>query len=192
MEQKFFHFSFIILFWVLIVIRMYYHRQSIKYGGKRDYKEKRLIRVILAVPFVYFLIKYMISPESLAFADFDVSPWLQWLGLGLGILTIPLTVWIHVHLGINFSSVLHVHEKHTLANTGPYKWVRHPMYTVLFMHFLAILLLTKNLLMGGVPLLILVLVVAGRLKNEEKLMLETFGDEYRQYMSRTWRFVPGF
>lgn len=44
--------------------------------------------------------------------------------------------------------------------------------------------------MGGVPILILALVVAGRLHNEEKLMLETFGEEYRRYTSRTGRFLP--
>lgn len=174
-----------------MVIRAYYHRQAIKYGGKQNFKENRLIRIIIAVPLVYFLARYMINPEFLGFANFNIYPPLQWLGLVLGILTIPLTIWIHIHLGKNFSSCLHVREGHYLVTTGPYKWVRHPMYTVLMMHFIAILFLTKNWLMGGVPIFILLLVVIGRIKNEEGLMIETFGDEYRQYMSHTGRFLPG-
>lgn len=144
MEQQFFHVSFIILFAVLMAIRAYYHRQAIKYGGKVEFKEKRLIRAVIAVPFVYFLVRYMVDPGFLALADFYIPIWLQWLGFVLGVLSILLTIWIHVNLGINFSSVLHVREKHTLITSGPYKWVRHPMYTVLFIHFLSILFLTKN------------------------------------------------
>jgi len=191
MEQRFFHLSFVVLFILLMVIRGYYHRQSIKYGGKAEFKENKWIRIVIAVPLVYFLVRYMIEPEFLAWADFSIYVWLQWLGLVLGVLSIFLTVWIHVNLSINFSSLLHVREGHTLVTTGPYKWVRHPMYTVLFVHFLSILLLTRNWIIGLVPIVIFVLVVAGRLKNEEKLMTETFGDEYRRYMEHTGRFLPG-
>ena len=173
-----------------MVIRAYYHRQAIKYGGKQNFKENRLVRLIIAVPFVYFLVRYMANPEFLSWADLEISDWLQWLGLILGIITIPLSVWIHIHLGKNFSSCLHVREGHYLVTTGPYKWVRHPMYTVLLMNFLAILLLTKNWLIGGVPILILCLVVAGRLKHEEKLMQDTFGEEYNRYKLSTGKFLP--
>ena len=62
---------------------------------------------------------------------------------------------------------------------GPYHWVRHPMYTVLYMHLFAVLLLTRNWLIGGVFLLAMTLIIAQRLKREEATMIETFGDTYR-------------
>ncbi len=175
-----------------MAIRAYYHRRAVKYGGKAEFKEKRFMRAVLAIPAVYFMVRYMVDPGFLAWAGFNIPTWFQWLGLVLGILSIPLTVWVHINLGINFSSVLHIREKHTLITSGPYAWIRHPMYTVLFIHFLGILLMTKNWLMGGVPILALVLIVAVRLRNEEGLMLDTFGDEYRRYMHRTGRFLPKF
>ena len=64
------------------------------------------------------------------------------------------------------------------------------MYTVLFMHFLGILFLTENLFIGGATLAGFIVIIAIRLKNEEKLMLETFGDEYRRYIENTGRFLP--
>ena len=148
------------------------------------------MRIVFAVPLVYFMVRYMISPSYLAWGDMAFPISLQWSGLGLGVLSIVLTIWIHVHLGKNFSSLLHVREGHTLITSGPYRWVRHPMYTVLFIHFMAIWFLTMNWMIGAIPAVILVLVVAGRINNEENLMIETFGDEYRQYMSRTGRFLP--
>ena len=66
---------------------------------------------------------------------------------------------------------------------GPYHWVRHPMYTVLYMHLFAVLLLTRNWLIGGVFLLAMTLIIAQRLKREEATMIETFGDTYRAHAS---------
>src|SRR3989344_2189914 len=108
MGQEFFHRSFIIIFVVLMGIRAYYHRQSIKYGGKAEFREKRFMRIVFAVPLVYFMVRYMISPSYLAWGDMAFPISLQWSGLGLGVLSIVLTIWIHVHLGKNFSSLLHV------------------------------------------------------------------------------------
>lgn len=64
------------------------------------------------------------------------------------------------------------------------------MYTLLFMHTMAILLLTKNWFVGGVLLITLTLVVTPRLKNEEVSMIEKFGDGYREYMKHTGQFLP--
>jgi protein-S-isoprenylcysteine O-methyltransferase Ste14 len=73
---------------------------------------------------------------------------------------------------------------------GPYRWMRHPMYTALFLLGVGFLLLTSNWAVG-VPLIIaLPILVAVRVGNEEALMIEQFGDEYRAYMQQTGRFLP--
>jgi len=190
MGQEFFHRSFIILFSVLMGIRTYYHRRSVKYGGKAEFKEKRFLRLVFGIPLAYFVVRYAINPQYLGWGEMNIAPWLQWLGWSLGIMSVILTFWVHRHLGINFSSVLHVREKHTLITSGPYKWVRHPMYTALFISFLANWLLTKNWVIGAIPLIALVVVIVYRIKKEESLMLRTFGEEYRNYMSSTGRFLP--
>lgn len=192
MDQKFFHFSFIILFTALMAIRAYYHRLSVKYGGRAEFREKKFLRGVVSLPFIFILVVFMFDPRFLYFARVDMPDWLQWLGFTLGATSIFLTIWVHANLGVNFSSILHVREKHTLSTSGPYKWVRHPMYTVLFMHFLGILFLTENLLIGGAIISVFIFVISKRLKNEEKLMLDTFGEEYRQYMSQTGLFFPKF
>lgn len=53
-----------------------------------------------------------------------------------------------------------------------------------------ILLLTRNWLVGGVPLVGLCVIVLLRVQCEERMMIEKFGDAYREYMKRTGRFVP--
>lgn len=74
--------------------------------------------------------------------------------------------------------------------SGPYRYVRHPMYTALFHSMWAILLLTRNWLVGGVPLVGLCVIVLLRIQREERAMVDNFGDAYREYMKRTGRFLP--
>lgn len=71
-----------------------------------------------------------------------------------------------------------------------YDYMRHPMYTALFLSMAAILLLTRNWLVGGVPLVGLCVIVLLRVEREERVMIEKFGDAYRDYMKRTGRFLP--
>ena len=114
----------------------------------------------------------------------------QWAGLILGTTSIPLIGWVQIALGSNFSTTLHVRQDHDLVTQGPYRWIRHPMYTVLFVHLTALLLLSANWFIGGVPLLAFLLIVATRLKNEERVMAEKFGPAYQDYMGRSGRFLP--
>jgi protein-S-isoprenylcysteine O-methyltransferase Ste14 len=97
---------------------------------------------------------------------------------------------VHTALGDNFSTTLHLRENHTLVTDGPYRWIRHPMYTVLYVHLIGIFLLTGNWLIGGVYFLALSLIIVFRLNREEATMVEKFGDQYRQYMEQTGRFLP--
>jgi protein-S-isoprenylcysteine O-methyltransferase Ste14 len=68
--------------------------------------------------------------------------------------------------------------------------VHHPMYTALFLLGVGFLLLTANWAVGVPLIVVLPILVSVRIGNEEALMIEKFGDEYRAYMQRTGRFLP--
>ena len=193
MNQSFFHTSFIVIFVTMLFVRMYYQYQAKRTRGKVEFKEGTLhvgIRAVLGAPLIIALFAYMFQPSILARWQFALPEWLQWVGVVLGVASIPLIIWNHRALGSNFASTLHVREEHTLATTGPYRWVRHPMYTIIFIHLFAILLLTANWFVGGVLLGPLILIVALRVQNEENVMIEKFGDQYLNYIQSTGRFLP--
>jgi protein-S-isoprenylcysteine O-methyltransferase Ste14 len=188
-----FHLSFVIVFLSFTAIRAYFHKKAVQSRGPVEYKEGRLhtaLRLIIGIPFMLALLIYMVRPGWFTWAALPLQGWGQWAGLILGTTSIPLILWVQVALGNNFSTTLHVRQEHTLVTQGPYRWVRHPMYTVLFVHLVALLLLSANWFIGGVPLLAFTLIVAARLKNEEHLMAEKFGPAYQDYMRRTGRFLP--
>jgi protein-S-isoprenylcysteine O-methyltransferase Ste14 len=193
MNQMFFHIVFVVVFTSFTIIRMIYHRKASQTRGKVEYKEGRLnlaLRLIFGIPFILLLFVYMFNPGILSWAQFTLPEWAQWLGVVLGIASIPLIWWVQWALGSNFATTLHVREEHTLVTHGPYRWVRHPMYTVLYILEVAILLLTANWFLGGVLLIGQTVVIVNRINNEEKVMIEKFGDEYRAYIHRTGRFLP--
>ena len=99
-------------------------------------------------------------------------------------------VWTHRTLGRNWSGILEVREDHRLVTSGPYRWVRHPMYSVFFIFCFAQLVISANALVGMIGLSTLSYFYLRRVHDEEAMMIEQFGDAYRQYMGRTGRLVP--
>jgi protein-S-isoprenylcysteine O-methyltransferase Ste14 len=193
MEQTFFHLVFVFVFLAFTGIRMAYHRLAMQSRGKVEFREGNLhtaLRLVTGIPFMIALVAYMFRPSLLDWAKLSVPAWAQWLGVVLGLASVPLLWWVHSALRENFSTTLHLRAEHTLITHGPYRWVRHPMYAVLYIHMLAVFLLTANWFIGGAFLAALTLIIAARLRNEEATMVEKFGDQYRQYMRRTGRFLP--
>jgi protein-S-isoprenylcysteine O-methyltransferase Ste14 len=133
---------------------------------------------------------YFFAPRWVAWADFPMPEWMRWVGLVLGYANLPLLWWIEATLGKNFNTTLHLREGHTLVTNGPYRWVRHPMYTSLYILVVAIFLASANWLVGLPGLISLTIILLNRLSREEALMLEQFGDTYRAYMQRTGRLFP--
>lgn len=188
-----FHLAFVALYVTFFGIRSYYLRRAQQSRGEVSYIEgrtHRTLRLIVGIPYMLALAGYMVWPSLLGWAAFPLPDWARWTGLLLGLACVALIVWIQRALGANFDVTLHVRTEHTLVTAGPYRWVRHPMYTVLLLFELAMLLLTANWFVNGIPLIALIIIIATRVRREEAVMLNTFGEAYRRYMERTGRFLP--
>lgn len=96
----------------------------------------------------------------------------------------------HCDLGVNWSVTLEVRQQHQLVTRGVYQRVRHPMYTALFLYSLGQMLALPNWVAGPSCLATFGILFFCRLRAEENMMLDTFGDDYRDYMLRTKRIVP--
>ena len=97
----------------------------------------------------------------------------------------------HRALGRFWSVSLDVREQHVLMTRGIYRYVRHPMYVAFWLWAIAQALLLPNWVAGFAAIVGFGVLFFDRLPREEKLMLETFGDDYREYMARTNRLIPG-
>jgi protein-S-isoprenylcysteine O-methyltransferase Ste14 len=136
------------------------------------------------------IIAHLYSPISMPWAIMSLPVWLRWLGVALSLPALLLFLWVLWALGPNFSTSLVVRNHHTLVMHGPYRWVRHPMYGVFCLLWLAFMLLSANWFIGVTGLAAYGITMAIRTPSEETMMLERFGNEYRRYMERTGRFLP--
>ena len=115
---------------------------------------------------------------------------LFWVGLATEIAAIWLFWRSHADLGRNFSAKLVIREKHDLVTGGVYRLIRHPMYASFLLWSFGQLLLLPNWMTGLAGLLGFCVLYFPRIGREEELMVETFGQQYRQYMLRTKRLLP--
>jgi len=111
-----------------------------------------------------------------------------------GTLVFAVALWLfylaHQSLGRNFSVSLDVREGHVLISKGIYGIIRHPMYSAFWLWAIAQFLLLPNWVAGAAGILGFGILYLGRVQQEERLMLDTFGDDYRIYMNNTARIIP--
>ena len=154
-----------------------------------DGREKLLVATQatgqLLLPAVY------VFTDQPAFANYMFQPIFAWIGCAIFVLGLYLFYRAHADLGRSWSATLVIRERHRLVTGGIYRSVRHPMYSAFLAWAVAQALLLPNWIAGPAGLIGFGLLFFGRVDHEEQMMLETFGDEYRGYMARTSRIIPG-
>jgi protein-S-isoprenylcysteine O-methyltransferase Ste14 len=117
------------------------------------------------------------------------APWLA-LGALLAYGGIAFAVWARVHLGRYWSGLVTLKEGHELVRSGPYAIVRNPIYTGLLAAFLGSALVEGEVVFLAV-LALMVVAFLVKIRAEEKLLRERFGDAFAAYEREVPRLVPG-
>jgi len=134
---------------------------------------------------------YMINPAWIAWSRVDLPDWVRSLGVGLGILGVVLIWWVFTNLGNNVTPTVVTRQKAKLVTSGPYHWVRHPLYVVGLISYISFALLAENWFIALAASAGFVL-LSIRARTEEARLIEKFGDDYCNYMKTTGRFLPRF
>jgi protein-S-isoprenylcysteine O-methyltransferase Ste14 len=116
--------------------------------------------------------------------------WLAALGLLLAVAGLLFACWARAILGSNWSAVVQVKQDHELIERGPYRYVRHPIYTGLLLALVgtALLLGEWRAVLGFV---IMFVSFWRKLRLEETWLSEYFGPAYGEYMQRVKALIPG-
>jgi protein-S-isoprenylcysteine O-methyltransferase Ste14 len=119
------------------------------------------------------------------------SDWLPWTGVALALAGLAFTWWARIHLGRDWSAEVTLKEDHRLVLSGPYAIARHPIYTGSLVAFIGSVIVYGA---SAQALLGLVLVALGfvlKLRQEERFLVDRFGDAYRGYRKRVAGLFPG-
>ena len=176
-------------------ISIFYRRRARKQGGtiaRRSEGPRMLVlRCVVGLPLWLVVIAYAVNPGWVSWFALPVPAWLRWVAAAVAIATVPMLYWVFHSLGSSVSETVLTKQRQELVTSGPYQWVRHPLYTVGFLLMVCFGLLAANGLILLLSLLALPFFPAVTAK-EEAMLIEKFGDRYRDYMGRSGRFLPRF
>ncbi|MGH2627750.1 MAG: methyltransferase family protein, partial [Anaerolineales bacterium] len=149
-----------------------------------------LLRLAFAAPLYLSILGYAVKPAWMDWSSLSLPDWLRWTATAVGAAVIPLLVWILRSLGRNISETYLTKGSHSLVTSGPYRWVRHPLYSAAALAFFALGALAANGFIMAMAGIVIAAVAGFVIPREEANLMRKFGDEYRAYRSRTGMFVP--
>src|SRR6267378_7911951 len=176
---------------VMIAIRAPHGHRSRRVKVAKSHKTPLETGLLVLAWVGFFVPLIWVASPAFSFAEYA-------LGAGpliAGVMCLVIGLWLfyrsHADLGTNWSITLEVREQHRLITQGVYRRIRHPIYLALSLYGVAHALVIPNWVAGPSNLVAFAVLFALRVRPEERMMLEQFGDEYTAYMARTKRLVPG-
>ena len=155
--------------------------------------EPVLSRILRSLPFVVAILLLMLDrlPLPWLYRHFMPSSRASFLtGAAITVAGLLFAVWARRHIGANWSRSVTIKQQHELITTGPYAFVRHPIYTGILTGFLGTAVAVTQY-RGIVALLLVFLSLWYKLRLEERWMRAQFGPAYTDYAARTAALVPG-
>ncbi|OOM78465.1 isoprenylcysteine carboxylmethyltransferase family protein [Clostridium sp. BL-8] len=173
------------IYWMLAAIRT---RSKVK---KESSGQKSIIRGLhlLLVIISYFLTFVEFKEVFLWKTILPSHKYAGYIGIIILVLSLLFAIWARVVLGRNWSGAIQKVEGQRLVRSGPYKYIRNPIYTGVVCGFLGNFIAIGNLasLIGFCIMLVIYII---KIKREQTFLVEEFGEEYKKYIKESWALIP--
>jgi protein-S-isoprenylcysteine O-methyltransferase Ste14 len=187
--------ALVVIIVVTMAIGAFHRLKAAASGEKISHKEEgylfaavlRFGGLIVALS----LLGHLFFPAYFQWATMPLPIWIRWAGVVTGALSVILAYWTLTSLGKNLTDTVVTRSDATLVTHGPYRWVRHPFYVTAALIMGSVTLLSASWLIAVSGALVLAL-LAIRTPTEEQMLVQRFGQSYRDYMAKTGRFFPRF
>jgi protein-S-isoprenylcysteine O-methyltransferase Ste14 len=194
MNENIFRIYAAVILFTAIGISSYFRRKADRDSGEKVSRAADgavLMNIIRIAGLILWLspLVYLMNPAWMAWSKVGLPEWVRWLGVVLGILCALGIYWLFSSIGSGITPTSATRTEHKLVTNGPYRWVRHPLYTVGTSLFISFGMMADNWFIAALGLLTFI-IMSIRTPKEEANLIEKFGDDYREYMKRTGRFFP--
>lgn len=179
------------IIWLVYFAARYYFQRRIKRTLEYTCIDKRREKLFFSLFALAFILLPLYSVTSwFDFYHISLPLSLRWSGVVIALAGVMLFCWAHQILGNNWTAVLARSNEHELVRSGPYRVIRHPMYLAFFTIGIGFGLISENYLIAALYVIPLTAMYSARVKREETMLIEKFGDSYREYMKKTGRVFP--
>jgi protein-S-isoprenylcysteine O-methyltransferase Ste14 len=194
MNENIFRILAALIFFTGIGISSYYRRKADRETGEKISRKvdgNSMMTIIKFFGLVLWLspLVYLLNPKWMAWSKLGLVDGVRWAGVGIGILCVAGIYWLFSSIGSGITPTSGTRQNHKLVTKGPYRWVRHPLYSIGSSLFISFGMMADNWFIAAIGILAFI-AMAIRTPKEEANLIEKFGDEYREYMKHTGRFFP--
>jgi protein-S-isoprenylcysteine O-methyltransferase Ste14 len=192
-QEKLFRLALLVVILLAMTVAAYYRIKAAASGERISHREEgyafAVVLRLSGLALWVSIFAYLFYPPAVAWAAIPLSAWVRWMGVAACACCSVLMYWTLSSLGKNLTDTVVVRTNASLVTHGPYRWVRHPFYVTVALLIGSVTLVSANSLIGVTGLVVLVL-LAVRTPKEEQMLLQRFGQPYRDYMAGTGRFFP--
>ena len=175
--------------WALFLVTWVLWGVTAKQVKRRQSAVSRLGQSIVTIPAFWLLFAPQARNAQLNFRFLPSTPVTKAAALALTLIGFGIAIWARLHLGGNWSATVTVKEEHALIQTGPYAYVRHPIYSGFTLGATGLVILNGDLFsLVGIGLMLFGWFLKFRL--EEKFMIQEFGDTYLSYRRNVKALIP--
>jgi len=148
------------------------------------------LRGLFGIPLAAATALYVFDLPWAPWSFVRLAGWPRWAGAGLCLAAVALITLTHRSLDGSFSPTIRLRRHHRLVTTGPYRFVRHPMYSAYLLLFLGAFLLSANWVIGAGGVGVILTLMTLRLAEEERRLAGRFGEAWLSYRQSTGAFLP--
>jgi len=175
--------------WMLLLLVWAVLWNGAKQAKRREDWSQRAVHLILLIPGAALLFGPTLPWQSLDERVLPDAPMVWETGLALTALGVGVAIWARLILGGNWSGTVTLKKDHELVRSGPYRWIRHPIYTGMVVALVGSGLIRDHR-KGWIGLAIVLAAFYIKARREERFLSEEFGDSYREHSRRTGMFLP--
>jgi protein-S-isoprenylcysteine O-methyltransferase Ste14 len=177
--------------WILFALYWLVSALNRKKTKRRESISHRLAYILPLVAVFYLLYDPRLRLEWLDTYFVPHTFAAQWTGVAVMAFGLGLACWARVHLGTNWSGVVTLKEGHELIRTGPYRNIRHPIYTGILTGFLGYAIVGGQV-RGLIGMAVVWLSFFIKARREEKFLSQEFGPKFEEHTQHTGMFLPKF
>src|ERR1700735_2574975 len=177
--------------WILFVLYWLGSALNRKKTKRRESIVQRMLYILPLIVAFCFLYRYGFGYGWLGTRFLPDTPLVRWPGVLIPAAGVAIAFWARFHLGSNWSGVVTLKEGHELIRTGPYRTIRHPIYTGILIGFLGSAIVNGQV-RGLIAMAVVWLSFFIKARREEKLLTQEFGAKFEEHRQHTGMFLPKF
>jgi len=154
-------------------------------AGKHRWTQFAGVRVVAILVFLLLLRLRVFKGHGLAVVS---NPWLEGIGTALFVMGLALAIWARLYLGRNWGMPMSRKSDPELVTTGPYKTVRHPIYSGIILAMIGTTLAVSAYWLAAVVFVGVYFSISAVM--EERYMAEQFPGTYPAYKRSTKMLIP--